>query len=77
MAVKEQQKETSRWQQFIDNWTSPAFKQYVSWLGDTLDSLVKDKSDAEFNRLLNLFMTTARYEYLFWEMAVKTETWPV
>ncbi|MFQ6115086.1 MAG: hypothetical protein ACE5NG_13565 [bacterium] len=77
MVVKKGLKITSPWQAFIDNWTSEAFQQYVDWLASTLDDLARDKSSRELERMSEIFRLTARYEYLFWEMAAKGESWPV
>jgi len=75
--VKEHQREPSPWQAFIDNWSSDAFRQYVDWLAQTLDELAAGKSERELAAMEELFLLTARYEYLFWEMAMSGETWPV
>lgn len=75
--VKTHQKAPSPWQAFIENWSSDAFRQYVTWLEKTLDRLVAGWRDEELAKLETLFVLTARYEYLFWEMAFSGETWPV
>jgi thiaminase/transcriptional activator TenA len=75
--VKTHQRSPSPWQAFIDNWTSDAFQGYVTWLASTLDRLVAAKSEIDLASLEQLFLLTARYEYLFWEMAMSGETWPV
>lgn len=77
MQVKKNLKGTSPWQEFIDNWTSEAFQRYVEWLGNTLDELAAGQPPRHLQRMRGLFLTTARYEYLFWEMAATAETWPV
>lgn len=77
MEVKKHLKGESPWQSFIDNWTSPAFQQYVEWLAATLDDLAKGQPQATLDRMSELFEMTARYEYLFWEMAATGEQWPV
>jgi thiaminase/transcriptional activator TenA len=74
MQVKTNQQGPSPYQAFIDNWTSQAFQDYVAWLGRTLDELVHQQDRLELERL---FLLTARYEYLFWQMAWNQEGWPV
>lgn len=76
MEVKNNLKGTSPWQSFIDNWTSSAFQQYVDWLATTLDQLAGDRPERDLQAMRELFVTTARYEYLFWEMAATSEAWP-
>lgn len=75
MEVKKKLKGKSPWKSFIDNWTSEGFQQYVGWLAGTLDQLVKDFPSHALRSLHELFQTTARYEYLFWDMAYKEEKW--
>ncbi|GAB4373410.1 MAG: TenA family protein [Calditrichia bacterium] len=76
-AVKTGLKQTSPWQEFIDNWTSKEFQQYVTWLENTLDELVAGEPKSTLLRLEELFKTTTRYEYLFWDMAANEESWPI
>ena len=77
MAVKTQLKGNSPWQSFIDNWTSEGFQQYVDWLAITLDDLIAGQPESNLSTYADLFKMTARYEYLFWEMAEKQEKWPL
>jgi thiaminase len=75
--VKANQRGPSPWQAFIDNWTAGAFQDYIAWLAATLDELATGKSEADVVTMKELFLLTARYEYLFWDMAASEETWPV
>ncbi len=77
MEVKKNLKVQSPWQEFIDNWTSDGFQQYVDWLASTLDDLAQGKSAQALKKMEEMFIITARYEYLFWEMAAKEEGWLV
>lgn len=77
MTVKTQLKGSSPWQSFIDNWTSEAFQQYVDWLATTFDELVAGQPESKLKTYTDLFNMTARYEYLFWDMAANQESWPV
>lgn len=60
--------------QWIDMYASPEFATLATWLRDLLDSLASTASE---ERLVETFCTSARYEYLFWEMAYRLEHWPV
>jgi thiaminase len=75
--VKANQRGPNPWQAFIDNWTAGAFQDYIAWLAATLDELATGKSEADVATMKELFLLTARYEYLFWDMAASEETWPV
>jgi thiaminase len=77
MAVKQNLKGESKWQGFINNWASDAFGQYVDWLAETMDQLVAGKPETDLKKCAEIFTMTARYEYLFWDMAVRKENWPV
>ncbi len=77
MEVKNNLKIQSPWQEFIDNWTNEEFQQFVNWLASTVNELATGKPENELRRMEELFLITARYEYLFWEMAATEEIWPV
>jgi thiaminase len=77
MAVKTQLKGDSPWQSFIDNWTSEGFQQYVDWLAITLDDLVAGQPGSKLKNYADLFNVTARYEFLFWDMAENQQSWLV
>ena len=42
-----------------------------------LDDLTADWPERETAPLETLFLTSSRYEYLFWEMAWTQSSWPV
>ena len=77
MAVKENLKGDSPWREFINNWTSEAFQQYVDWLAATLDEMAQGEPEQDLAKMEQLFKLTTRYEYNFWEMANKEEDWAV
>ncbi|MBI3302996.1 MAG: thiaminase II [Deltaproteobacteria bacterium] len=60
--------------QWIDMYASPEFAALATWLRELLDSLA---GTANEERLVETFCTSARYEYLFWEMAYRMERWLV
>ncbi len=72
--VRNNLKIQSPWQDFIDNWTNEEFQQFVNWLSSTINELATGKPERELRRMEELFLITARYEYLFWEMATTEET---
>jgi len=75
MAVKNNLKAKSPWLEFIDNWTSDGFQQYVGWLAVTLDELAQGKPERDLKKMKEMFQLIARYEYLFWEMAATKGDW--
>lgn len=76
-AVKHKTPQDSPYASWIANWTNPAFGQYVDWLGGVVDRLVEARVAGNLDRLRVIFLTTVRYEYMFWEMCYRQEQWPV
>jgi len=60
--------------QWIDMYASPEFAELAAWVRSLLDSFAGMVSE---ERLNEIFCISARYEYLFWEMAYRLERWPV
>lgn len=65
---------TPFYSQWIDMYASAEFAALAQWLRELLDSLVATTNEEQ---LIEIFCTSARYEYLFWEMAYHMESWPV
>ena len=57
---------------WIDIHAGKELEDFVTWMRGVLDSAAVTDSA----RLNDIFLTTLRYEYLFWEMAYKGERWP-
>lgn len=62
-------KKDNPYQIFIDNWTTRSFRDYVLWIEKKLNALTNGKSDREMRSIERIFLQTARYECLFWDMA--------
>ncbi len=60
--------------QWIDMYASAEFATLTAWLRSLLDACGET---ADEGRLREIFCTSARYEYLFWEMAYRREGWPL
>ncbi|MFQ5790063.1 MAG: hypothetical protein ACE5JI_06240 [Acidobacteriota bacterium] len=75
VTVKEKQPRSSKWQAFIDNWTSDAFSQSVASLQTELDGLAEAASSELQSRMERRFVETLRYEFHFWELAYSGESW--
>jgi thiaminase (transcriptional activator TenA) len=60
--------------QWIDMYASPEFAALAAWIRDLLDTY---DGAVDEKRLTDTFCASARYEYLFWEMAYRLEQWPV
>lgn len=58
--------------QWIEMYASPEFAALAAWVREVLDSFDDTVSE---ERLQEIFTTSARYEYLFWDMAYRQEEW--
>ena len=75
-AVRRNLSAPSPWEAFIDRWSNPDFAEWVAWLERELDRLAEAASPLLRERMKEIFLTAARYEILFWDMALKGESWP-
>lgn len=75
--VKNYLQSKSKWQAFIDYWSSDDFGKYVKWIESELNKLAEDLPESKLAKMEEQYLTTARYEYLFWTMAQTAEEWPV
>jgi thiaminase (transcriptional activator TenA) len=64
----------SRW---IDTYAGEEFGEIVQAVLDLTDRVGPDLSSAERVRAAGCFITTSRYEWMFWEMGYRREQWPV
>ena len=67
----------SFYREWITTYTSPDFVEGANRLVQLLDQLADGMPPPETARLADLFLTSSRFEYLFWEMSWTKATWPV
>ncbi len=60
--------------QWIEMYASAEFAALAEWLKELLNSFAGTAPEA---RLIETFCSSARYEYLFWDMAYRLEQWPI
>ncbi|HKM99967.1 MAG TPA: thiaminase II [Candidatus Binataceae bacterium] len=63
--------------EWISTYTSREFIEGAQQLVKLLDTLAEGLPARETTHLESLFLTSSRYEYLFWEMSWTRATWPV
>ena len=66
-----------RYAKWIEAYADPEFARLAEWCRSLVDRLAEGASSTQEARLLDAFLTSSRYEYLFWEMAWRQEAWPV
>ena len=63
--------------EWIQMYAAPEFTVLADWLRGLLDRLGSGAAPDRQVRLSRLFADSCRYEYLFWDMAYRQETWPL
>jgi thiaminase/transcriptional activator TenA len=66
-----------RYAEWIAQYASPEFAAAVDWLIAEMNRLAEGAPAAKRQRLVELFVTSSRYEWQFWEMCWRGESWPV
>lgn len=58
-------------------YASPEFAEVQQWMRKKVDQWAKTAGTDEQRRMEESFVISSRYEWMFWDMAWKEETWPV
>ena len=64
------------YQQWIDQYASEDYGKSVREVLAMMDALAPEMTAAQRERCLALFERGARYEWMFWDMAWRKESWP-
>jgi thiaminase/transcriptional activator TenA len=68
--------EEHRYAPFIEKYTSDEFREAVDWMGAFVDRM-GEQYPGEHEAMREAFLTSARLEHQFWEMAYTQENWPL
>jgi thiaminase (transcriptional activator TenA) len=66
-----------RYQRWIDTYSGDEFGDEVREVISAANALAPDLNPAERARVHRHFRATSRYEWMFWDMGYRQETWPV
>ncbi len=66
-----------RYADWIAQYVSADFVQAAEWLKAEMNRLVDGARPPKRRRLVQIFEISSQYEWLFWEMCWKGETWPI
>lgn len=66
-----------RYAEWVETYADEEFTELAAWCRGLLDDLAADATDADRERYRDLFRTSARYEYRFWDAAWRQESWAV
>lgn len=69
--------EDDRYAEWIRTYTSDDFAELTVWCKDLMDNVAVDASADDIARYRDVFQTSARYEYRFWDAAWRREGWSV
>jgi thiaminase/transcriptional activator TenA len=67
----------ARYQHWIDTYASEDFGEVVRAVRDVADELGPGLTPAERALMHRHFRATSRFEWMFWDMGFREETWPV
>ena len=63
-----------RW---LEWWAGEEHNELVERMISVIDRLTDDVSKAKRDELADAFLTSSRYEYMFWDMAYNEQGWPI
>ncbi|MCH7998581.1 MAG: thiaminase II [Chloroflexi bacterium] len=66
-----------RYAKWIEMYSSEEFAQLAVWCRALVDRVAAGLPEETLRRMEDAFLTSSRYELLFWEMAWRQERWPV
>ncbi|GGM60774.1 thiaminase/transcriptional activator TenA [Halarchaeum rubridurum] len=64
-----------RYAEWVRTYAGDEFAELAAWCKDLMDDVAAESSDAERERYREIFETSARYEYRFWDAAWREEGW--
>jgi thiaminase/transcriptional activator TenA len=67
----------SRYQRWIDTYAGEEYAAAVAEVLAAADAVGRELTAAERERAAAHFVTTSRYEWMFWDAAWRRETWPL
>ena len=65
------------YQRWIDSYGSDEYDANVRSILDMMDEVAEGESSASRAAMTNRYLTTSRYEWMFWDMGYRQQAWPV
>ena len=66
-----------RYAEWVRTYSSDDFTELTDWCKELMDDIAASSMAADRERYRELFLTSARYEYEFWDAAWRQEEWSV
>lgn len=73
--LKRRGSKNAAYQRWIDQYSGEEYGKVVGQVLDIMNAEAAEASPAQRRRLVELYTISARYEYLFWDMAWREERW--
>ncbi len=77
LATRGKPKDAPLYSQWIEMYVSREYKDLADWARSLADRLAEEATPQKVARMEEAYLTSLRYEHLFWEMAYNLEEWPV
>ena len=77
LARKGEPTDAPQYCQWIRMYVSQDYKSLADWARALADRLARGAGSHDLAQMEEAYLTSLRYEYLFWDMAFNLETWPV
>jgi thiaminase/transcriptional activator TenA len=65
------------YQRWIETYAGEEYEAIVEGVLDVTERVAKNESEATREAMAGHFVTSTRYEWMFWDMAYRRETWPI
>ena len=65
------------YREWIEMYVSTEYRALAEWARSLADRVASEAGPAERKRMERAYLTSLRYEYLFWDMSYRREEWPV
>lgn len=65
------------YREWVEMYASAEFGALADYCAGLFDRLAEGARAEDLNRWREIYRTSARYEYLFWQMAWEEQTWPI
>ena len=65
------------YQRWVDNYGSEGYEKTVDSVLAIMDEVAAESGPSARARMIRHYVTTSRYEWMFWDMGYRQEAWPV
>lgn len=66
-----------RYAAWVEMYAGDEFSELTTWCKELMDEVAAESTAGDRERYRDLFRTSARYEYMFWDAAWEQQGWPV